>query len=81
MVQFADPDILPCVSDVPIPQIHILTLQGHPEFTAAIVKEIIRARSQSGVMDKDTAEDAWGRADGRNDGGFIGRVIWEVLLQ
>jgi hypothetical protein len=81
MVQFTDPDIPLPASDVLIPQIHILTLQGHPEFTAGIVKEIIKARSQSGVMDKDTAEDALGRADGRNDGRFIGRVIWEVLLQ
>jgi hypothetical protein len=81
MVQFADPDILPPASDVPLPQIHILTLQGHPEFTAGIVKEVIRARSENGMMDRGTAEDAWGRAEGRNDGESIGRVIWDVLLR
>lgn len=81
MVRFADPDTPLPVSDAPIPQIHILTLQGHPEFTAEIVKEVIRARNESGVMDNDTAEDAWSRADGRNDGRFVGKVIWEVFLQ
>jgi hypothetical protein len=81
MVRFADPDIPLPASDAPIPQIHILTLQGHPEFTTGIVKEIIRARKESGVMDNDTVEDAWSRADGRNDGRFVGRVIWEVFFQ
>ncbi|KAI0247387.1 class I glutamine amidotransferase-like protein [Lactifluus subvellereus] len=81
MVQFSDPDTPLPAPNVPIPQIHILTLQGHPEFTEEIVKEVIKARSESGVMDKGTAEDAWGRVDGRNDGdNRIGRVIWEVLL-
>ncbi|KAH9991945.1 class I glutamine amidotransferase-like protein [Russula compacta] len=81
MVQFADPQALTPVSDGSIPQIHILTLQGHPEFTTGIVKEMIRARSESGVMDKATAEDGWIRANERNDGSSIARVIWKVLLQ
>ncbi|KAH9975239.1 class I glutamine amidotransferase-like protein [Lactifluus volemus] len=81
MVRFADPDIPLPASDAPIPQIHILTLQGHPEFTTGIVKEIIRARNESGVMDNDTVEDAWSRADGRNDGRLVGKVIWEVFFQ
>jgi hypothetical protein len=81
MVQFSDPDTPLPEQNVPIPQIHILTLQGHPEFTEGIVKEVIKARSESGVMDKSTAEDAWCRVDGRNDGDDrIVRVIWEVLL-
>lgn len=81
MVQFADPHAPTPVSDGSIPQIHILTLQGHLEFTAGIVKKIIRARSESGVMDKATAENGWIRADERNDGSSIARVIWEVLLE
>jgi hypothetical protein len=81
MVRFSDPDPRTQVPDGQVPPIHILTLQGHPEFTAGIVNEVIRARSESGVMDKDTAEDGLIRANKRNDGGRIGRVIWEVLLQ
>ena len=81
MVQFSDPDARVPESDDPIPQIHILTLQGHPEFTAGFVKEVIRMQMERGAMGKDTAEDGWARADERNDGFRIGRVIWEVLLQ
>ncbi|KAI9457654.1 class I glutamine amidotransferase-like protein [Lactarius psammicola] len=81
MVLFSDPDSpLPTV-DAPIPQIHVITLQGHPEFTAEIVKEVVKARSESGAMDKETAENAWPRADWHNDGvGLIGKAIWRVLL-
>ena len=80
MVRFSDPDARIPEPDDPIPQIHILTLQGHPEFTGGIVKEIIKVRSESGAMGKDVAENGWARADKRNDGVRIGRVIWEALL-
>jgi hypothetical protein len=36
---------------------------------------------ERGAMGKEAAEDGWARADERNDGDRIGRVIWEVLLQ
>lgn len=81
MVQFSDPDAhMPIPSDS-MPQIHILTLQGHPEFTAEILKMIIGVRVQKGVLDKDTAEDGMEHVDDRNDGLDIARVIWKVLLQ
>jgi len=81
MVQFSDPDARPPVADGPMPQIHILTLQGHPEFTGGIVKEVIKARSERGIIDKDTANNGLDCADKRDDGVSIGRVIWQVLLQ
>jgi len=81
MVQFSDLDASPTVVDRPIPQIHILTLQGHPEFTAGVVKEVIKVRGERGIIDKDTAENGLVRADERDDGISIGGVIWQVLLQ
>jgi hypothetical protein len=82
MVQFSDLDARIPEVDGSMPAIHILTLQGHPEFTTGIVNEIIRVRGKSGAMDKDTVESGLIRADDRNDGdGTIGRAIWEVLLQ
>lgn len=81
MVLFSDPDTPLPTPDAPIPPIHILTVQGHPEFTASIVKEIVKVRSESGAMDKETAENALTRADWHNDGvGLIGQAIWRVLL-
>ena len=81
MVLFSDSDTPLPTPDAPIPPIHILTLQGHPEFTAHIVKEIVKVRSESGVMDKKTAENARLCADLHNDGvGPIGHAIWRVLL-
>jgi len=82
MVQFSDLDAHTSEADGLIPPIHILTLQGHPEFTTGIVQEIIRKRGKSGVMNRDTVENGLIRANDRNDGdGIIGRAIWEVLLQ
>ena len=81
-MQFCDLDARIPDIDGSIPPIHILTLQGHPEFTTGIVKEIISVRGKSGAMDKDTVENGLIRADVRNDGdGTIGRAIWDVLLQ
>jgi hypothetical protein len=81
MVRFSDSDARLPGPDDPIPQIHILTVQGHPEFTTGIVNNIITVRREGGAMDKDTAEDGWARAGERNDGDSIGRVIWDVLLR
>ncbi len=81
-MQFSDLDAHTSEADGLIPPIHILTLQGHPEFTTGIVQEIIRKRGKSGVMNRDTVENGLIRANDRNDGdGIIGRAIWEVLLQ
>lgn len=63
--------------------VHILTLQGHPEFTAPIVKKIIDAREEAGILKGDIVEvarkkeeDGW-----RNDGvSVVGRTVWEVVL-
>jgi hypothetical protein len=64
-----------------MPQIHwhVLTLKRHFEFNAGFVKQVIKAWSESGVMDEDTAGDVFNRAGERNDRITIGRVIWEVL--
>ena len=60
--------------------VHIFTVQGHPEFVEAIVSHIIDSREASGRMNPDTV--SLGRANmGRpHDGiGLVGRAIWRVL--
>ncbi|KAI0266443.1 class I glutamine amidotransferase-like protein [Gloeopeniophorella convolvens] len=80
MVRFSDPTAPPPASNAALPSIHILTLQGHPEFSAGIVKQVVKARGESGAMDKATAENARIRADWRNDGvDVMGRAIWQAL--
>ena len=60
--------------------IQILTVQGHPEFTASIVNPIIDARSASGAMTPTTVADGRERAVREHDGcGLIGSAIWRVL--
>ena len=60
--------------------IHILTLQGHPEFTASIVEKVIDVRAERGVFDQAVAEKARSDAVKAHDGtGRIGTTIWRVL--
>jgi hypothetical protein len=60
--------------------IHILTVQGHPEFTASIVVKVIDMRAERGVFDQAVAEKARLDAVKAHDGtGRIGSAIWKVL--
>lgn len=60
---------------------HILTIQGHPEFTGPIVEKIVDVREGRGIIDVERAtkarEDAYRRHDGL---GVIGSAIWKVML-
>lgn len=60
--------------------VHIFTVQGHPEFTQRISDKIVNARASTGVISKDVAEDVRRRAAWRNDGvDVIGKVLWQVM--
>ncbi|TBU42082.1 class I glutamine amidotransferase-like protein [Dichomitus squalens] len=60
--------------------VHIFTVQGHPEFTQFIVDEIVKARSSTGVIGKDVVEDVQRRRDLRNDGvEVVGKTLWDIL--
>ena len=60
--------------------IHILCVQGHPEFTADIVLKLVDTREASGVFDGSTARDARHRAGLEHDGiEVIGKVIWKLF--
>jgi hypothetical protein len=72
--------------DNPFPTItpadtHILTVQGHPEFTGPIVEKIVGVRKERGILDEKSAakavEDGYKEHDGL---GRIGDAIWRVLL-
>jgi hypothetical protein len=60
--------------------VHILTVQGHPEFTASIVDKIVDVRVGRGLFDQAVAEKARLDAAQLHDGtGRIGTAIWKVL--
>ncbi|KAG9086238.1 hypothetical protein FS749_003792 [Ceratobasidium sp. UAMH 11750] len=60
--------------------IHILTIQGHPEFHESIVSKVIDARELSGVMSPAVVADGRERAARQHDGiEVVGRVMWGIL--
>ncbi len=64
-------------------RIHILAVQGHPEFLPRIVSHMVDLRSKTGLFDKETTEEArrrLGMREGGDGRGVIGWGIWEVIL-
>jgi len=60
-------------------QIQIFSLQGHPEFTSDIVKDIIDVRETRGVLSRDFSAESRERASQEQEGVSIGRTILEIL--
>ncbi|KAJ5340562.1 Glutamine amidotransferase type 1 [Penicillium brevicompactum] len=58
-----------------------ITVQGHPEFTEDIVKEIVKVRTQAGVFKDDFAQDALDRAGNEHDGVAIAAVFLKFLSE
>ncbi|KAK7052321.1 glutamine amidotransferase type-1 domain-containing protein [Favolaschia claudopus] len=66
-------------SPVALSNIHIFTVQGHPEFNEPIVTKLVAARKAQGIIDAATAADATERAYWQNDGvGVVGKAILGV---
>ena len=59
----------------------VITVQGHPEFTEEIVRELLKTRHKSGILDDATFEDAIGRVDKRQDGVVVAQAFLRFLLQ
>ncbi|KAF8729144.1 hypothetical protein AX14_006326 [Amanita brunnescens Koide BX004] len=80
MVRFYGDSAPRSANDINPDDVHILTLQGHPEFTEPIITGAIERRLASGIIDMETAKEAMGRRYGPNDGvGIIGRAVWNVI--
>ncbi|RDW69384.1 class I glutamine amidotransferase-like protein [Coleophoma cylindrospora] len=59
----------------------LITVQGHPEFTEEIVRELLIARHGSGVFDDAMFEDAMGRVDKYQDGVVVCKAFLRFLLE
>jgi GMP synthase-like glutamine amidotransferase len=51
---------------------HVLTMQGHPEFTSDVVKEIIRIRSERNIFSPQFTNKSILAAESESDGVWIG---------
>ncbi|GAA6062032.1 hypothetical protein JCM10212_005465 [Sporobolomyces blumeae] len=59
--------------------VSIITLQGHPEFNAMIVNEVIDVRERKGVFSKEMADRSREHAGQHDDGTLIGWKLLEVV--
>ena len=60
---------------LPVRSAQILSVQGHPEFDTQIVRTLIDARTEMGVITGDLRNDAIARHDKKQDGNHIGQVF------
>ena len=58
----------------------VITIQGHPEFNADIVSELLDARHKQGIFDDKTYEDAMDRVRREQDGVLVSGVFLKFLL-
>lgn len=61
--------------------VHVITVQGHPEFTSSISDLVISARASTGVLPTELADDGHRRnKELTNDGvDVIGQLFWKIL--
>ncbi|KAF7910549.1 hypothetical protein BELL_0078g00160 [Botrytis elliptica] len=59
----------------------LITVQGHPEFTEEIVRELLEARHASGVFDDETYTDAVGRVAKEHDGVKVAQAFLKFIME
>jgi len=60
---------------------HILTLQGHPEFDAEIMTEIVETRHSAGIFDEEAYQTHAKKINLPHDGVAVGAAFVRFLLQ
>ncbi|KAI4214953.1 MAG: hypothetical protein LQ351_002668 [Letrouitia transgressa] len=58
----------------------IITVQGHPEFTEEILREILETRHSQGIFDDEIYEGAMGRVGRKHDGLLVAKRFIEFLI-
>ncbi|KAA8570693.1 hypothetical protein MFRU_011g02400 [Monilinia fructicola] len=59
----------------------LITVQGHPEFTEEIVRELLESRHASGVFDDETFKDAIGRVSKDHDGVKVAQAFLKFIRE
>ena len=58
-----------------------ITVQGHPEFTEEIVRELIISRRELKILDEQTYQDGMERAAKEHDGVIVAQAFIQFLLE
>ena len=59
----------------------VITVQGHPEFTEEIVRELLHTRLEQKIFDEKTYEDAMARVVRPHDGVLVAEAFLKFLLE
>ena len=59
----------------------VITVQGHPEFTADIMGEILELRHESGLLDDEIYQSGVARNGDHHDGVFLTQVFLKFLQE
>lgn len=60
---------------------HIVTVQGHPEFTADIMKEIVEVRHSTGIFDEEAYNKYMKKVTVPHDGVAVSQAFIRFLLE
>jgi len=58
----------------------LITIQGHPEFTEEMSREILQLRRDAGIVDKDTFDDAFPRLSNPSNGIWVAKAFLDFLF-
>lgn len=59
----------------------VITVQGHPEFNEAIVRELLDTRREQNILDEATYRDAIARVTKPHDGVLVGEAFLRFLQE
>lgn len=62
-------------------QRRLITLQGHPEFTSEIVREILEIRKKGGIFTREIFTEMIGRVDDKHDGMVVARAFLKFMRE
>ena len=81
------PDVLPLgrsptceVQGMLVPG-RVITVQGHPEFTEEIVRELLETRHRQGIFSDEVFEEAEQRLGRKQDGVVVAEAILRFLVE
>lgn len=57
----------------------LITVQGHPEFTSEIVRELLETRKRAGIFPEEMFQEMMGRVDNKHDGLAVSMAFLNFL--